>query len=128
MIQKKTFLKTSDKTNVKWMQTIHLYKGFNRKSSKISLFLKNAAKKVKAPKIEYKGFKRKYIKKGDLIRSLIIKTIYTNSLKSTFLVNFLSNSTIIIKKKNLTRSKYFFGIISKCVLRKKMILLFNRSL
>ena len=52
------FLKTSDKTNIKWMKVIHLYKGFNRKTSSISFYIKSSVKKVRPPKLEYKGFKR----------------------------------------------------------------------
>jgi ribosomal protein L14 len=109
------------------MVTIHLYKGFSRKSSKTGNFLKNAAKKVKAPQIEYKGFKRKYIKKGDLVRSCIIKSVYNNLFNSNYFIKFYKNSTILIKKKFLTRSKYFFGLINRSIFKKKFIILFNKT-
>jgi ribosomal protein L14 len=109
------------------MKVIHLYKGFKRSSSETGLYIKASAKKVKPPKIEYKGFKRKYIKKGDLARALIIKAIYKLQFKNTSKVQFLSNSTIVIKKKNVTRSKYFFGLVSKNIKKKKILLLFNKS-
>ena len=126
MIQRKTFLKTSDKTNVKWYQTIHLYKGFKRRTTETAFFIKGAAKKVKPPKIEYKGFKRKYLKKGSILRALIIKTIFKRSIKRRYGSFFTKNSSIVIKKKNVTRSKYFFGLVSKNLKRKKFILLFNQ--
>lgn len=124
MIQKKTFLKTSDRANVKWYQTIHLYKGFSRKISYTSLFIKGAAKKVRPPKEEYKGFKRKVIKKGNLIRALLIKTSWKKNLNNFFYLKLYYNSSIIIRKKNVTRSKYFFGFVEKKLLRKKFLLLF----
>lgn len=127
MIQRKTFLKTSDKTNVKWYQTIHLYKGFKRKKSETSFFIKGSAKKVKPPKVEYKGFKRKYLKKGSILRSLIIKTIYKSHIKLRYASFFKKNSSIVIKKKNVTRSKYFFGLVSKNLKRKKFLTLFNKK-
>ena len=73
MIFKKTWLNISDNTNVKWLQTFHLYKGFYRKSSKLGFFIKGSARVVEPPRIEYKGFKFKFSKKGDICRSLIIK-------------------------------------------------------
>jgi len=127
MIQKKTFLKTSDKTNIKWVQVLHLYRGFNRLSSRVGYFTKNSAKKVKPPKVEYKGFKRKYVKKGDINRSLFIKAIFTRHFNYEFNSRLFVNSSIIIKKKFLPKSKYFFGLVSKCVSKKKIITLFPNS-
>lgn len=122
------FLKTSDRTNLKWMKVIHLYKGFKRLSSKTGFFIKATSKKVKPPKIEYKGFKRKFFKKGDLVRALIIKNIFKKKILNSNLTLFTFNSTILIKKKNITRSKYFLGLISKNVKKKKIITLFNKTL
>lgn len=126
MIQRKTFLKTSDKTNVKWYQTIHLYKGFKRKTSFISLFIKGAVKKIKPPKLEYKGFKRKYLKKGSLVRALLIRTFLKKNISKYFYWKQYKNSSIIIRKKNVTRSKHFFGLTEKKLFRKKFISLFPR--
>lgn len=106
---------------------IHLYKGFSRNSSLDGFFLKGAAKKVKAPKIEYKGFKRKFSKKGDLVRGLIIKTCFTRMNNGCVRRKLFNNSTIIIKKKNLVKSKYFFGLVSRNIFRKKFLVLFNQS-
>ena len=126
MIQRKTFLKTSDKTNVKWYQTIHLYKGFKRKVTFISLFIKGTVKRIKPPKLEYKGFKRKYLKKGSLVRALIIRTKLKKKLNNHFYYDQYKNSSIIIRKKNVTRSKHFFGMVEKALLRKKFLSLFPR--
>lgn len=122
------FLQTSDRTNLKWMKVVHLYKGFRRYTSETGLYVKASAKKVKPPKIEYKGFKRKYIKKGDLVRAMIIKARYKKQFKKSVKTFFLNNSSIIIKKKNITRSKYFFGLVSKNIKKKKFIILFNKAL
>ena len=127
MIFKKTNIFVSDRTSAKFLKIFHLYKGFNRKNTKESYFIKSSALKVKPPKLEYKGFKRKYIKKGDICRGLIIKTVYTNNFCGYKLANKLNNSLIIIKKKNLNSSKYFLGICSKLMLRKKIKIIFNKT-
>ena len=59
MIQKKSWLNVSDNTNVNWLQTFHLYKGFKRRSSTIGFFIKASARIVEPPRVEYKGFKFK---------------------------------------------------------------------
>jgi ribosomal protein L14 len=127
MISKSTFLSTSDKTNLKWLKVFHLYKGFKRLSTKESFFIKGSAKKVKPPKIEYKGFKRKSIFKGDVCRGLIVKSVFKNSICGYSSTNFYANSIIVIKKKNITFSKYFFGIASTNLQRKKFKILFNKN-
>lgn len=126
MIKKEMFLQTSDRTNLKWMKTLHLYKGFKRSESKSGFFLKASAKKVKPPKLEYKGFKRKFFKKGDLIRALIIKTKYKHFFLNSLINRLKTNSSIIIKKKNIVRSKYFTGVASKHIKKKKILILFNK--
>lgn len=123
MIFKETLLFISDKTSVKILKTFHLYKGFSRKVSFEGFGVKGSALKVKPPVIEYKGFKRKYIKKGDICRSLIIKTNKLR-LNTNNKIQLKTNSSILLKKKNVTRSKYFFGLVSKSVNRKKIITLF----
>ena len=60
MIQKKSWLNVSDNTNVNWLQTFHLYKGFKRGSSPIGFFIKGSARVVEPPRVEYKGFKFKF--------------------------------------------------------------------
>ena len=81
MIFKKTWLYVADNTNVDWIQTFHLYGGFFRKVSKVGLFLKSSARVVEPPRIEYKGFKFKFNKKGDICRGIVIRSKF-NLIKS----------------------------------------------
>jgi len=76
MIFKQTWLEVSDNTNVRWLQVFHLYKGFHRKSTKVGFFVKSTARIVEPPRLEYKGFKFKFNKKGDICRGLIIRSKY----------------------------------------------------
>ena len=125
MLFKQTLVITSDKTSVKLLKIFHLYKGFFRKKTKESFFIKGSVKKVKPPVIEYKGFKRKTIKKGDVKRGVIIKTTSKKTLNDQKKIVFNINSILIIKKKFLFISKYFFGFNSFIIKRKKILLLFN---
>lgn len=100
MIFKKTWLFVSDNTNITWISSFHLYKGFFRKSSNIGNFFKASAKIVEPPLIVYKGFKIKFNKKGDICRSLILRTKFKIKKNSNNFINFKSNDSIIIKKKS----------------------------
>lgn len=127
MIFKETWASTADNTNVRWIQIFHLYKGFKRKSSSIGFFTKGAAKIVEPPRIEYKGFKFKFNKKGDICRGLLIRTKYKVPRLDGSLINFKSNNVILLKKKQEPKSKYLHGPVSIFLKRKKFLSLFKFS-
>lgn len=127
MIFKESWLSISDNTNVRWLQAFHLYKGFKRKFTKIGFFIKGSAKIVEPPRIEYKGFKFKYNKKGDICRSLLIRTRYNIRKKDGSSVYFKYNDIILLKKKQEVKSKYLYGPVSYKIKRKKFISLFTFS-
>ena len=119
MISKKTWLSVSDNTNVIWLQTFHLYKGFHRRWTGLSFFIKGSARFVEPPRIEYKGFKFKFNKKGDICRGLIVRTAYQNFRYDGSVLRFFSNATITIKKKQNAKSKYLLGPSSALLKRRK---------
>jgi ribosomal protein L14 len=125
MIFKLTWLNITDNTNVAWLQTFHLYKGSRRTWSPVGYFVKGSARIVEPPRIEYKGFKVKYNKKGDICRSLIIRTYYTLKKKDGGCLNFFSNSGLLIKKKQDLKSKYVFGPGTKLMKRKRLLTAFK---
>ncbi len=128
MIQKKSWLNVSDNTNVNWLQTFHLYKGFKRRSSTIGFFIKASARIVEPPRVEYKGFKFKFNKKGNICRGLLVRTVYTNSRLDGATASFYENSTILIKKKQNPKSKYIFGPTLYNLKRKKFKSLFTSTI
>ena len=125
MIQKKSWLSISDNTNVKWVQTFHLYKGFHRKSTTIGFFIKSSARVVEPPRIEYKGFKFKFNRKGDICRGLIIRTRFNDVKNDGAPIYFKNNNIILIKKKQDLKSKYLYGPVTKQLKRKKFLTLFK---
>lgn len=126
MIFKKTWLNVADNTNVQWVQIFHLYKGFYRKQTTTGFFVKGSARIVEPPRIEYKGFKVKFNKKGDICRGLLIRTKFKNKRYDGSVNYFNENSIILIKKKQEIKSKYLFGPISYILKRKKFLSLFKK--
>ena len=125
MIFKQTWLSVSDNTNVRWLQVFHLYKGFKRKSTKVGFFLKGTARVVEPPRLEYKGFKVKYNKKGDICRGLLVRNKYNVTKDDGSSLYFYSNSTILLKKKQEVKSKYLYGPVPYAIKRKKFLSLFK---
>lgn len=126
MILRLSWLNISDNTNVRWLQVFHLYKGWKRKSTSLSFFIKGSARVVEPPRIEYKGFKFKFSKKGDICRSILVQTSYLNYRSDGSSIVLPSNNGFLLKKKQDLRSKYIFGPISKTFKRKKFKTLFKK--
>jgi ribosomal protein L14 len=105
-----------------------LYKGFHRKSTTVGFFIKSTARVVEPPRIEYKGFKFKFNKKGDVCRGLIIRSRFRVLKQDGSCLFFKQNNTILIKKKQDLKSKYLYGPIPKAIKRKKFISLFKKVL
>ena len=125
MIFKQTWLEVADNTNVSWLQVFHLYKGFHRKSTKIGFFIKATARVVEPPRVEYKGFKFKFNKKGDICRGLLIRSKYVSIKNDGSSIYFKNNSTILLKKKQDIKSKYLFGPVCYLIRRKKFLSAFS---
>ena len=119
MIFKQTWLSIADNTSVRWLRTFHLYKGFRRSVSRVGDFVKGSARIVEPPRTEYKGFKFKFNKKGDICRGIIIRASYPLKRLDGGCLRFFSNNAILIKKKQNIKSKYLFGPTSYHLKRKK---------
>jgi ribosomal protein L14 len=128
MILKNSWLSIADNTNVKWLQVFHLYKGFDRRHTGLGFFIKGSARIVEPPRIEYKGFKFKFNKKGDICRSIIIRTHYPTTKLDGSVIYFKHNNAVLIRKKQDLKSKYLFGPISANLKRKKFKTLFKTVL
>jgi len=125
MIQKETWTSVTDNTNVKWLKVFHLYKGYKRRFTYPGFFVKGSARSVKPPRIEYKGFKFDFNKKGDICRGLLVRTSYNNKKKDGSSVKFFENSIILLNKMNMPKSKYILGPAPRILNRKKYLLLFK---
>ncbi len=128
MLQKQSWLSIADNTNVRWVKVFHLYKGFHRKKTKAGFFIKATARVVEPPRLEYKGFKFKFHKKGDICRGLIIRHSYNINKEDGSVIFFKNNEVILIKKKQDLKSKYLHGVVSKTLKRKKFLTLFKKTL
>jgi large subunit ribosomal protein L14 len=125
MIFKQTWLSVADNTNVNWLQVFHLYKGFKRKCSTIGFFIKGSARSVEPPRVEYKGFKFKFNKKGDICRGLLVRTKFKTRRDDGASVLFKNNSLIMLKKKQDVKSKYLHGPVCYKIKRKRFLNLFS---
>jgi ribosomal protein L14 len=110
---------------VRWLRVFHLYKGFHRKSTTHGFFVKATARVVEPPRLEYKGFKFKFSRRGDICRGIIARAIYVVVREDGSTTTFPVNTTALLKKKQETKSKYLHGPVSYKLKRKKFLVLFK---
>jgi ribosomal protein L14 len=125
MLLKLSWLNVSDNTNVNWLQIFHLYKGWNRRVTYLGFFVKGSARVVEPPRIEYKGFKFKFSRKGDICRAIIVQVSKPLSRWDGSTSYPRLNSSLLIRKKQDLRSKYIFGPISTSFKRRRFKTLFK---
>ncbi len=121
MILKETVVNLSDKSGLSFIKIFHLYQGFKRKHSTIGLYVKGSVKLLKKKKIK-KIFTKLAFKKGNIVKSLIVRQAYNINKTDGSAIRFHDNSVITVKKKNSITSKYLIGP-GLLELRKKKILL-----
>jgi ribosomal protein L14 len=128
MLLRLSWLSISDNTNVRWLQIFHLYKGWKRKDTRLGFFIKGSARVVEPPRIEYKGFKFKFSRKGDICRSIIVQTKFPARKLDGSVYYFPSNNGFLIRKKQDLKSKYIFGPVSSTFKRRRFKTLFKTVL
>ena len=129
MLFKESWVFVADNTNIRWVKLFHLYKGFHRKSTTVSFFVKGSARVVEPPRIEYKGFKYKYNIKGDITRLLVARVARHTTSKSLFSAQFPINAGIVIKKRVSPASRFLFGPVTRMSFsKKKLTSLFKKTI
>ena len=128
MLFRESWISLADNTNVRWLRLFHLYKGFKRKSSTLGFFVKGSARVVEPPRLEYKGFKVRFNKKGDICRALLLRVIKPISRIDGSTLVFDLNAGLTIKKLQTPKSKYTRGPITYNLHRKQFKTLFKTIL
>jgi large subunit ribosomal protein L14 len=128
MLLKQSWIHISDNTNVRWLRLFHLYKGFNRRSTTIGFFVKGSATVVEPPRLEYKGFKFKFNKKGDICRAILVRCTKPLYRLDGSITLFPHNTAILIKKKQNIKSKYINGPATYHLRRKKFKAVYRQLL
>ena len=116
MIQKSTILIPADKCGVLTINTFHLYKGFSRKFSHFSDYIKVSIRKTKPENILSKKTKRK---------AIVVRTKKSVYLVDGTTVRFYYNSAIILKKRLTPEGKEIFGPIIRNFKKKKFLSSFS---
>jgi ribosomal protein L14 len=116
MIQKNSILIPADKCGVYTVNTFHLYKGFSRKFSKFSDYIKVSVRKTKPENNLSKKNKRK---------AIIIRTKKNIPLCDGTSIRFDYNCVVLLKKRLTPEGKEIFGPIVRSFKKKKFLSSFS---
>ena len=106
MIQTGTFLSVIDNSGAKQVLCLKVLKGYNRRYAFIGDVILVSIKKLRAKR---KSFSK--VKKGELVRAIVVRTKTKLSHLNTDNVSFLSNSVILVSKQNKLIGTRIFGSI-----------------
>ena len=127
MILKETFLNVADATRVKYIKAFHLYGGFKRSSTSVGYFIKGSVRLLKK-KAQNPYLRKKYFKKGNVTRGLVIRQRYLINRVDSSSIKFQDNSLIIFKKKNTFYSRHTIGPVPFELRKKRFIQLFEEQI
>jgi large subunit ribosomal protein L14 len=116
MIQGGTTLNVLDNSGAKKVVCIKQYKGYKRHYSFIGQVIKVAIKRLR-----FRRRKFSKVKKGELVKALIVRTKVATSFFTGNSAFFFMNSVILITKQNKLVGTRVFGILSKTIRTTKFL-------
>lgn len=124
MIAKLSNVGVADNSGAGWVQAFHLYRGSGRRFSFVGDYIKGSVKVVAFFPRRKRGKRYKPIRVGHKVRGVLSTTNIQNRLWDDARVRFTTNSAVLIKKKGVFKSKYFFGPFARSARKKKLETLF----
>ena len=94
----------------------------------MGFFVKNSTRLIKPPRIEYKGFKFKIFRRGEIIRTLITHQRYRIPRLDGAVLTTRANMAIILKRRHDVQSRYLRGPALRYLNRKRFIILFKKCI
>ncbi len=95
MIQKGTYLNVVDNSGAKFAACIHIYGGYRKRYAGVGDTILVAVKSVKKKNID-----QNKVKKGDVLKALVVSTKTKSSFISGFSNQFYINSIVLLNEQN----------------------------
>lgn len=107
MIQNGTYLNIIDNSGAKEACCIKILKNYRQRTAKIGQTIVVSVKSIRN--------KNSKIKKGDVVKALIIHTRKTDALKYNYYYTFFENTAVILSKQNKSLGSRIFGMIPSSI-------------
>lgn len=108
MVQKGTYLTVLDNSGAKKLMCIHVYGGYRKRYANLGDVILASVKSVKKKK-------KMKIKKGQLVKALVVKTKVFTAFKAptSLYMKYKRNFAIVLSKLNKPLGTKLFGLISR---------------
>jgi len=108
MIQTQSVLRIVDNSGAKNVQCIKVLKGFKRKTAYIGDTIVSSIIKIKS-----KNKANSKVQKGDVLRAVIIRTVYRKNRKDGSYLKFNNNAAILINNQNKPVGTRILSLVPK---------------
>lgn len=119
MIQKRSKLVPTDQSGVFWVRVFHLYRGGQRKVSRVGEFVKTSAIVVKTDN---------WLKRKSKIQGVIIRVKKESIKRDRSFIRFKTNNIVLLKKRLTPRGKELLGPVDVRVRRRKFVSSFSGAI
>ena len=110
MIQQETRLKVGDNTGAKELLCIRVLGGTRKRTAKIGDIIICSVKSA---------IPKGMVKKGEVVKALVVRTVYNTRRKDGSYIKFNENAAILIKDDGTPRGTRVFGPIARELRQKK---------
>jgi len=107
MIQKGTYLNVLDNSGAKTVCCIHVFGGYRKRYAKLGDTIVVSVKSLRPSEDDYK------VKKGDVVKAIVVRTKITKNTYSTELSTFFDNSVVLINNQNKFFCSKVFGSLPR---------------
>ena len=99
--------------------------GGARRATRLGFFIKGAARVVRPPRLEYRGFKFKIFNRGEIVRLLIGRQCGACRRVGGGAITTTTNAAITLKRRHDVQSQYLRGPTFRQLGRKRLLVLFR---
>ncbi len=128
MLPKLAKVRVLDSSGAGWVQTFHVYRGFFHHCAAIGDFIKASIKHIAFYPKYRRGRRYKPLRLGHIVRGLVVQTRHPARFYDNTRLGFLQNSTVLLKRRGLLRSKLILGPLPRTVRRRQYLAVFTGTL
>lgn len=125
MIQKLSKLNVADRTGIDWLQVFHIYRGSRRRYGFIGDYVKMSVKAIIRYPKRIRSKRYRPIRVGFRCRGLLTQLVKNKIFYDRSSIIIFHNTTILLKKRGVFKSKSIYGIGVRNLRRKQYFELFN---
>ena len=123
MIQKNSYLNIIDNSGAKNVSCIHIYLGHKKRYANIGEVILVSIKSLRS-----KRRKNSKVKKGEVLKALILRTKSPYKLHSGDTFTFFENSALLLSNKNKLLGTRLFGVVPKFLRKTRFLKICSVSL